>query len=315
MQKTYKQFEEKLTPHLKELAKHSKAIEEMYIAKDEAKIIDTNVDLLNEKVAPPVFGTVQKYPGQILILLSLLCAANCRYCERQDRVGDGKLSKEQIDEIIRYLQKNKNIHEVIASGGDPLMNPSGLKYLFSELEKIEHIKVLRIHTRFPLQSPKQVNMELMKELVNRKETVYLILHIDHPDELVPETIELIKEFRKMGYLLLTQSVFLKGVNNNVKVLKELFLKLYRLGVKPYYIYNCQDIQTTKKFIIPIEEEIQIMTQLRHEIPGIAFPQHVIDVPGGFGKVPFPSAHWKAELAILEDYKGDKFYTESWEKLE
>ncbi|VEA67586.1 L-lysine 2,3-aminomutase [Serratia plymuthica] len=314
-------FSEKLTPYLKELSKTSQAIKDMYEFNPEYETLPANldVDLLNEKTSTPVFGTVKKYDGQLLVLLSYTCAANCRYCERQDRVGvgldvEGRLKMSQIDDIVDYIANDKSIYEVIASGGDPLTNPKGLQYLFNRLKAIDHVKVVRIHTRYPLQNPGKVRMELMEELAQAKPTVYLSLHIDHPDELQPEVIEMIRAFKKMGYVLLTQTVFLKTINDDKDTLKTLFLRLFELGVRPYYIYHGQEVTSTRRFVMRLEDEMAIMTQLRNELSGLAFPQHVIDIPSASGKVVVPSDHWQTDTATVTDFYGKTVRTADWSPI-
>ncbi|MFT4242022.1 MAG: radical SAM protein [Acidovorax sp.] len=314
-------FSEKITPYLKNLAQKSPAIREMYVLDHNREKIgaDLSVDILNEKKSTPIWGTVKKYEGQLLVLLSYTCAANCRYCERQDRVGvgldaEGHLKADHIDKIVDYIRSDSSLYEIIASGGDPLSNPKGLEHLFTRLQTVEHVKVLRIHTRFPVQNPGKVKLELMERLAKSKETVYLSLHIDHPDELQPEIIILIKKFREMGYVLLSQSVFLKGVNDDKAILKSLFSKLFELGVRPYYIYHGQEVTSTKRFVMTLEDEIEIMTQLRNELSGLAFPQHVIDIPGGSGKVVVPSNHWKTDISVVRDFLGTPIRTADWRTL-
>lgn len=311
---------EKTTSFLRELAMKSEAIAKMYLfdKNHENYPADTSRDLLNEKIFTPVFGTVRKYPGRLLVLLSYTCAANCRYCERQDRVGvgldrEGFLKQDQLDKIIDYIRQDTSLYEIIVSGGDPLTNPRGLEFLFEELRGVSHIKVLRIHTRFPMQHPKNVKIDLMRQLVKSKPTVYLSLHIDHPDELQPEVIEVINCLRDAGYVLLCQTVFLKSINDNVNVLKTLFLKLFQLGVRPYYIYHCQEIPTTKRFVMALNEEVKIMTILREELSGLAFPQHVIDIPFASGKVIVPNNHWNIDLSCVRDFEGEWLNTYTWKK--
>ena len=312
-------FSEKMTPYVRSLAEKSVAIRQMYVLDPAREKIDADlsVDLLNEKKSTPIFGTVRKYDGQILVLLSYTCASNCRYCERQDRVGvgldtEGHLKMEQIDRIVEYIRNDSSLYEVIASGGDPLSNPKGLEYLFTQLQTVEHVKVLRIHTRFPMQNPSKVKLDLMARLARLRETVYLSLHIDHPDELQTEIVELIRKFRAMGYVLLSQSVFLKGVNDDVDTLKRLFLKLFELGVRPYYIYHGQEVTSTKRFVMSLADEIAIMTQLRNDLSGLAFPQHVIDIPGASGKVIVPSDHWEKNTGVVADFEGKRLRTDNWQ---
>lgn len=315
---TENRFAEKISPYLVQLSRKSEAIRRMYVfdPKHEDVAFDRDRDILNEKCAAPVFGTVKKYEGQLLVLLSYTCASNCRYCERQDRVGVGldaygRLTADKIEAIIDYIERDKSLYEVIASGGDPLTSPLGLRQLFGRLSAVDHVKVLRIHTRFPMQVPHKVDLDLMRELVKAKDTVYLSLHIDHPDELQPETENLIKEFRAMGYVMLCQSVFLKGVNDDKDTLKRMYLRLFELGVRPYYIYHGQEIPTTKHFVMRLEDEMAIMTTLRNELSGLAFPQHVIDIPNASGKVVVPSHHWSADTSIVTDFEGRRVSTHDW----
>jgi lysine 2,3-aminomutase len=281
---------------------------------------DTERDLLLEKVGPPIFGVVRKFDGRLLVLLSYTCAAHCRYCERQDRVGVGldrmgRLSPEQINDIVEYIKADPTITEVIASGGDPLTHPKGLEQLFTALSDVEHVRVLRIHTRFPLQSPRQVNVPLMQNLATTKPTVYLSLHIDHPDELTPEVDELIGQFRAAGYILISQSVFLKGVNDDVDTLATMFNGLFYRGVRPYYIYHCQRIETTERFEMDFADEVKIMSALRERLSGLAYPQHVLDLPGARGKVLVPTAHWDFDASKTRDFDGQVLSTDTWKIVE
>jgi len=314
-------FAEKTTLHLRRLAETSDAMRAMYYFDPEHEDIpaDTDRDLLNEKVSPPVFGTVRKFDSRLLVLLSYTCVAHCRYCERQDRVGVGldklgRLSNKQIDEIVDYIAQDSSITEVIASGGDPLTHPKGLEYLFDKLCGIDHVKVLRIHTRFPMQAPHQVKLDLMERLATKKPVVYLSLHIDHPDELTAPVVDVIHSFRKFGYILISQSVFLKGVNNDVNTLERMFVELFQLGVRPYYIYHCQRIATTERFEMDFEDEIKIMSLLRERLSGLAFPQHVLDLPGARGKVVVPSEHWDFNHLKTRDFDGLELSTVTWEPI-
>lgn len=311
-------FAEKVTPYLRDHAEQSLAIRRMYVFDPDHEDIpaDTDRDLLNEKSNSPVFGTVRKFDGRLLVLLSYTCAANCRYCERQDRVGVGldklgRLSTDQIDRIVEYVAQDPSLYEVIASGGDPLTHPRGLEHLFSALAQIEHVRVLRIHTRFPLQWPEKVNRDLMRRLATLKPVVYLSLHIDHPDELTPPVVELIGELRRHGFLLISQSVFLKGVNDDVATLERLFTQLFQLGIRPYYIYHCQRIPTTGRFEMELADEIEIMSTLRERLSGLAFPQHVLDLPSARGKVVVPSKHWDCDLRHVRDFDDLVIDTASW----
>jgi lysine 2,3-aminomutase len=305
-------FEEKITAYIESQIPSSEALMKMYKYDpvNENYNIDTTRDILLEKAYSPAKGLVYKYPGRILFLLSYTCAANCRFCERQDRVGvnldkEGRLDNKTIDIALDYIAKNKEISEVIFSGGDPLTNPLGLLHAIDTLEKIDTVKIWRLHTKFPIQMPSKVNFDLMRRFADKAPIAYLSLHINHPDELTKEVIENIIQFRKMGFILLSQSVFLKGINDDLDILKNLFTTLSQIGVRPYYIYHCQKIVTTNHFVMNIEDEIEIMSLLREQLSGIAFPNHVIDIQNASGKIVLPTNHWGGEENYLIDFKGNK----------
>jgi len=165
-----------------------------------------------------------------------------------------------------------------------------------------------------MQAPHQVKLDLMERLATKKPVVYLSLHIDHPDELTAPVVDVIHSFRKFGYILISQSVFLKGVNNDVNTLERMFVELFQLGVRPYYIYHCQRIATTERFEMDFEDEIKIMSLLRERLSGLAFPQHVLDLPGARGKVVVPSEHWDFNHLKTRDFDGLELSTVTWEPI-
>lgn len=304
-------FEEKITPYLKELCEKSEALRKMYFFDEEYEDIPANLerDLLAEKKNTPTIGVIHKFNSRVLFLLSYTCFANCRFCERQDRVGvgldhEGRLNTHQIDKGISYIQNNSKINEVIFSGGDPLTNPLGLLYAVEKLKDIEHVKIIRIHTKMPVQMPDKVNYDILQKVMESNKTTYLSIHINHPDELNQITIPVINKIRKLGFILLSQSVFLKGINDNADTLFNLFNELACIGVRPYYIYHCQSIPTTDRFVMDISEERKIMTNLRERLSGVAFPNHVIDIQGTTGKIIVPTDHWNEKTESIIDYQGN-----------
>lgn len=304
------QFQCKTTPYLRQLMQRSDAVRQMYeIAPEHERIpVSKDIDLLNEKALTQVKGLVWKYQGRALLLLSYTCAANCRYCERQDRVGvgldrEGLLSEDAIRKAASFVSREPSISEVIFSGGDPLTNRKGLLLASQLLAELPQIKILRIHTRVPVQMPSKVDLELMRTLSALRPTYYFSLHIDHPDEITDEVVHIIVTLRRFGFILLCQTVFLKGINDSVQTLGLLFSRLAELGVRPYYIYHCQAISTTTRFVMSITDEVEIMTTLRERLSGLAFPQHVIDMPGTTGKVIVPTRHWRYDLSSVRDFVG------------
>ncbi len=305
-------FQEKTTAYLKEQMKSSPELRRMYLRDPllESDIPNRSIDLLNEKKLTTKKGLVCKYPGRALMLLNYTCAANCRYCERQDRVGagldkDGWMSKSDIRNAVNYLSNRPDITEIIFSGGDPLTNPNGLLLASELLSELSHIEILRIHTRFPMQRPLSMKYDVLEKLSNLRPTFYFSLHINHFAELTSDTMYVIDRLKDLNFILLSQSIFLRNINDSVNVLVKLFNKLIVLGVRPYYIYHCQELPTTKHFVVSLENEIKIMTALRERISGLAYPMHVIDMQFTTGKIIVPTEHWKVELSSVTDFLGKK----------
>jgi len=203
----------------------------------------------------------------------------------------------------KYLLSRPEINEAVISGGDPLTAPQLLIYALKKFKKLKQIKIIRIHTRVPVSNPKLLTVKLLNSIKLIKQPVYVSIHFEHPDELTKPTIKAIHDLRKAGAILLSQSVFLKGVNDNYEILFDLFTKISQLGIRPYYIYRCDPVKGAEHFIVPFEKEIEIMTKLRSNLSGIACPLYVIDTPNGSGKVPVPLNFWKFDKKSFIDYGG------------
>lgn len=309
---TAERFEEKTTKYLRDLAEKSPAIRAMYFYDAEYEDLPPPVenDLFFEKRLATTKGLVAKYPGRALLLLSYTCAANCRFCERQDRVGvgldtEGRLNVDEVRAAVDEVRERPDIHEVIFSGGDPLMNTKGLCLAAELLGEVDHVTMLRIHTRVPVQNPDRVNFDALESIVNLPSAFYLSVHIDHPDELTPQSEAVLKRLRSLGYILLCQSVFLRGINDDADTLARLYTRLAALGVRPYYIYHCQPIPTTMRFVMAVEDEVAIMSELRERLSGLAYPQHVLELQHTTGKVIVPTNHWDTDLASVRDFVGER----------
>jgi len=304
-------FAEKETAYIRALAEQSAAVRAIYHDPSDAESFPVNLDrdILLEKRMSPVKGAVYKFPGRLLVLVSVTCFANCRYCERQDRVGvgldqAGRLSDRDIDQIVAYVRQNAEISEVILSGGDPLTHPSGMERLVRDLSRVPHVRIIRIHTRVPVQAPEHVDFSLMSRIASMFPAPYLGVHIDHPDELTKAAEDVLARLRSIGFILFSQSVFLRGINDDIETLVCLFGRLAEIGVRPYYIYHCQAIPATMRYVLPVAVERALMTQLRERVSGIAYPQHVIDLQHARGKVLVPTEHWQVDLGQVRDYDGN-----------
>lgn len=307
-------LKEKITPHLRKIIDSgSDAVSRQFIFSDfdvEKKSKCASPDPLHEEECTLVKGIVHKYANRVLWKVSYVCAAHCQFCTRRRQVGtlEGKLSKKDIKVGLEYIAKHKEIEEVILSGGDPLFNPGDTGYILNRLMEIESVKSIRIGTRLPIHSPQAFRNPEIKKLINdlgvisKKRPIYLLMHINHPDELTRESRDVIRKLRKKGLILLSQSVFLKGINDNFETLSRLFKEIYFLGVIPYYIFRCDYVKGLEKFICGIKKEQEIMTELTKKLSGMAVPTHVFDVPGK-GKIPVPLDFWDGiDLSKCRDFE-------------
>lgn len=260
-----------------------------------------NDPLMEEKFIK-IKGLIYKYHKRVLIELNNICPIYCQFCTRKRETFLEKkwqLNEKELEDVLVSLEENEEIREVIISGGDPLMSPKELIFLLRKIERLKNIRVIRIHTRMPVTAPRKINDDIFNVLNNLKKTVYLSIHCNLVEEISDESIEVFKRFKKAGVILYSQSVFLKGINDSVEKLEELFEKLLELGVRPYYIYRCDPVVGLKKFIVPFKKEKEIMTELRRRISGLACPTYVIDAPMGCGKIPAPLNFWKNSKSFFD----------------
>lgn len=307
------------------------------------------LDPLNEdlhEIAPGVIykyrgkvnkkGQVMQY-GRILWTITRLCATYCRFCTRGREVGmpvnvnaqtknphhskaaianNFFLSNQEISQVFRLLKTRPEINEVILSGGDPLTCPE--PYLskiingLAQLQKNNHIDIIRIGTRLPVHNPPAIQ-NWHYQLLSKIKNPYIMLHINHPAELSSQTKEVLYNFRKTALAsILSQTVFLKGVNDSADTLQELFIQLTKEGIRPYYLLNNDRVYWAKHFTVPLKKAAKIWSQLRPRLSGIAdTAKFIIDVAGGYGKIALPEGNsWDFNLNYFRDFKGKKHSTKS-----
>ncbi|HBU07491.1 MAG TPA: lysine 2,3-aminomutase [Candidatus Magasanikbacteria bacterium] len=302
----------RLSPYLKKLTAKHPAIYKQFVpsVKEENDNKITLVDPLTEEHFTPVRGLVHKHDNRVLVLLTMNCSAYCRFCTRRRKVSDiaqGVISEADLDNMVKYIKKHPKIKELIFSGGDPLTVPVILKKALEKFTKLSQIKVIRVGTRLMVSDPRLINEKVLDALrVVKKQPLYLMVHFEHPAEITLATIKAVKKLQTVSTMLLCQSVFLKGVNDNVEILEELFSRLIEIGVKPYYLSRCDYVRGAEHFIVPIKKEIKIFTELRIRLSGIACLMYIIDVPGGMGKVPVPADFWQFDCKQYTDFTGKKF---------
>jgi lysine 2,3-aminomutase len=244
-------------------------------------------DPIGDQVHSPMRGLVHRYPDRVLFMPTMSCPVYCRYCFRRDRVGRAASapSADDLNAAFDYIQKNSGIHEVILTGGDPLsLSDTRLRRIVQRLNDIAHLNNIRIHSRVPVSLPSRVTDGLVDALRSNI-PVWMVLHCNHPRELTDNVADVCARLIQGGIPLLSQSVLLKGVNDNVEVLTALMRRLVRLGVKPYYLHHPDRARGTARFRVSLAEGRALVDALRGNVSGLCQPTYVIDIPGGLGKTP------------------------------
>lgn len=244
-------------------------------------------DPLEEADHQPAKGLIHKYAGRVLLIASPTCAVNCRYCFRRHfPYSDNAPSRAQWQEALDYLRNDPSIHEAILSGGDPLAaNDRQLAWLVGELEKIPHLKRLRIHTRLPVVIPDRIDSALLEWLGGTRLQKVMVLHINHANEIDQAVVDACTRLKAAGVTLLNQSVLLRGVNDQVSTLATLSERLFEAGVLPYYLHVLDPVKGAAHFDVPDDEARALVARLREHLPGFLMPRLVREVPGEASKTP------------------------------
>jgi lysine 2,3-aminomutase len=248
---------------------------------------EERADPIGDQKFSPVKGIVHRYPDRVLLKPSHLCPVYCRFCFRREQVGrDGeRLSPRELEVALDYIRARPQIWEVIVTGGDPfLLSPRRIRALMGALGAIPHLGVIRFHSRMPIVSPLSITPALVKALAAKK-AVYVVVHVNHPKELTRDARASCARLVKAGIPLLSQSVLLKGVNDDEATLEKLFRDLVALRIKPYYLHHADLARGTAHFRTSLEAGRALMKHLRGRVSGLCHPAYVLDLPGGFGKVP------------------------------
>jgi lysine 2,3-aminomutase len=260
-----------------------------------------HADPIGDHVKSPVKGIVHRYPDRVLLKIVGVCPVYCRFCFRREMVGpdaDASLTSDEIEDALGYIRAHEQIWEVILTGGDPfILSPRRAAEITTALEDIAHVKIIRWHTRVPCVAPERITSELVSALKSTRKTVYVALHANHPRELTSRAKEAIARLVDTGIPVLSQTVLLKGINDDVATLEALMRAFVEARVKPYYLHHGDLAPGTAHFRTSIAEGQALMQALRSRLSGLAIPTYVLDIPGGYGKVPVgPSYLASAETA-------------------
>jgi lysine 2,3-aminomutase len=267
-------------------------------------------DPLGEDHQNPVSCIIHRYPDRILFLTTKFCSVNCRFCTRSRIVGEHQsfnCGTTEWESAFNYIQNHTEIRDVLISGGDPLtLNDDQLEYFLANIRNIQHVEIIRIGTKIPAVLPQRITHKLCN-IIKKYHPVYMSLHFTHPLELTKETSKACCMLADAGIPLGSQTVLLKGINDNPEIMKKLFTGLLKIRVRPYYLYIADKISGTKHFRTSIEVGIDIINSLRGFISGYAIPQLIIDSPNGGGKIailPNPIVQIKDNTWYLKNYKGE-----------
>jgi lysine 2,3-aminomutase len=278
----------------------------------EAELVTAHEELadpIGDERRSPVPGIVHRYPDRVLLKPITLCPVYCRFCFRRETVGKrpGLLKQPALDRAFDYIRGRPEIWEVIVTGGDPfLLSPRRVADLVRTLDQIPHLGVIRFHTRVPVVDPSRVRPALVEALAAEK-AVYVVVHANHPRELTQQVKMALTRLSRAGIPLLSQTVLLRGVNDDASVLEALFRGLVAMRVKPYYLHHADLARGTGHFRTGIAAGQRLVSSLRGRISGLCQPTYVLDIPGGYGKVPIAPCAVSSAAAgggwIVEDSTG------------
>ena len=268
---------------------------------------DESADPIGDDAHSPVAGIVHRYPDRVLLKLVHVCAVYCRFCFRREMVGPGKrtaLDPEQLDAALDYIRARPDIWEVILTGGDPLvLSPRRLAGVTRRLGGIDHVRVLRTHTRVPVVDPSRVTAEMVRALRAGGKAAYVVLHANHPREMTDAARAACARIVDAGIPMLSQSVLLRGVNDDAETLGALMRIFVECRIKPYYLHHGDLAPGTAHLRSSVSEGQALMRTLHGRLSGLCQPTYVLDIPGGFGKSPIGPSYLQCDGfdAEGEDY--------------
>lgn len=287
----------------------------------EMTILDTDMeDPLGEDKDMPVPGLTHRYPDRVLFYISHDCPLLCRHCTRKRKVAkESSMShREQLDMGLDYIRKTKQVRDVIVSGGDPLCLPNEtIDYVLGELRKMEHIEVVRIGSRNPVTNPIRLLDDELLAIFEKHQPIHINTHYNHPREMTREALLATTRLAMAGVTMGNQTVLLKGVNDDAKIMTEISHKLLLMRVRPYYIYQCDLAEGISHFRTSIDKGVEIIESMRGWTSGLALPQFVVDAPGGGGKIPVNPQYFvkrEGNTVTLRNFKKEEYeYYEPEEK--
>jgi lysine 2,3-aminomutase len=265
-------------------------------------------DPLGEKEDSVVPGLVHRYPDRVLMVLTDICPMLCRHCtrKREWRHGGWVRPETEIEAMLGYLRQHKEVRDVILSGGDPLTLSTGhLENIISRIRQIEHIEIIRIGSRFPVVCPQRIDDDLCN-MLSKYGAIWLNTHFNHPNEMTPEAAAACNKILRAGVPVNNQTVLMRGINDTVETQLKLSHVLLKNKVRPYYLFQCDEVQGTEHLRTPVEVGIKIIEGMRGHTSGLAVPNFVVDLVEGGGKVPLQPNYvlsMSNDVLLLKNYEG------------
>jgi lysine 2,3-aminomutase len=268
-------------------------------------------DPLGEREDSVVPGLVHRYPDRVLLVLTDICPMLCRHCtrKREWRYGGWVRTADEIEDILEYLSQNTKVRDVILSGGDPLtLATSHLEAIIARIRSIKHIEIIRIGTRFPVVLPQRIDAELC-DMLSKYGPIWLNTHFNHPREITAESAEACDRLLRCGVPVNNQTVLLRGINDSVEIQSKLCQGLLKIKVRPYYLFQCDEVQGTEHLRTSVDVGIKIIEGMRGYTSGLAVPNFVVDLVQGGGKVPLQPNYvlsMNEDALLLKNYEGKVF---------
>ena len=273
---------------------------------------EERADPIGDSVHSPVKGVVHRYPDRVLLKAVHVCPVYCRFCFRREMVGpsgDGTLAAGELEAAFAYIRSRPEIWEVILTGGDPLvLSPRRLAEILAGLRDIDHVKIVRFHSRVPVVDPAAINQALIDALKASGKTTYVALHANHPREMTESARAACGRLVDAGIAMVSQTVLLKGINDDPAILAALMRAFVEARVKPYYLHHPDLAPGTSHFRLEISEGQRIVAALRGHVSGLCQPTYVLDIPGGFGKAAIGTSAVRAAADgcyAVSDYRGEE----------
>jgi len=267
---------------------------------------EEDADPIGDEPFTPVEGVVHRYPDRALLKVVNVCAVYCRFCFRREMVGPrrGGLSPKALAAALAYIGNHPEIWEVILTGGDPLvLSARRLQNVVRKLAAIPHIKVIRVHTRVPVVAPERITASLTRALRARGKATFVVLHVNHAREMTKKARAACARLIDAGIPMLSQSVLLRGVNDEAQTLAALMRTLVECRIKPYYLHHADLAPGTAHLRTTITGGQALMRALRGRVSGLCQPAYVLDIPGGYGKSPIGPNYLSEDGRTIEDFNG------------